>query len=136
MRDAWMRASFIVGGGPQLIKENRTAITFEAEGIAPGFVSDRHPRTAIARLTDGRVLLATVDGRRPGVSAGMSLTELAYLLLEFGASESINLDGGGSSTMVINGKVVNIPSDQAGERPVSDALLVMPRALRQKRAVR
>jgi exopolysaccharide biosynthesis protein len=104
---------------------------FEAEGIAPRFVSDRHPRTAIARLKDGRVLLATVDGRQPGVSAGMSLPELADLILEFGAVEGINLDGGGSTTMVVNGKVVNIPSDQTGERPVSDAILVLPRGLQQ-----
>jgi len=131
MRHLWDRAAYIVGGGPQLIKNGRVAITFEAERIAPRFVSDRHPRTAIARLKDGRVLLATVDGRQPGVSAGMSLPELADLILEFGAVEGINLDGGGSTTMVVNGKVVNIPSDQTGERPVSDAILVLPRGLQQ-----
>ncbi len=132
MKDAWKRASFIVGGGPQLIKDGRVAITFEAEKIAPRFVSDRHPRTAIARLKDGRMLVAAVDGRQPGVSAGMSLPELADLLLEFGASEAINLDGGGSTTMVVNGKLVNKPSDQTGERPVSDAILMLPRRLQQK----
>lgn len=132
MTDSWKRASFIVGGGPQLIKDGRVAITFEAEKIAPRFVSDRHPRTAIARVKDGRMLVATVDGRQPGVSAGMSLPELAYLLLEFGATEGINLDGGGSTTMVVDGKLVNTPSDQGGERPVSDAILVLPRRLQQK----
>jgi exopolysaccharide biosynthesis protein len=125
--DGWKRASFIVGGGPQLIKDGRIAITFEGEKVTPRFVSDRHPRTAIAVLKDGRVLLATVDGRQPGVSAGMSLPEFAQLLLEFDASEAINLDGGGSTTMVVNGKPVNTPSDQAGERPVSDAILLVPR---------
>jgi hypothetical protein len=135
MNEAWSRASSIVGGGPQLIKEGKVAITFEAEKIAQRFVSDRHPRTAIARLKDGRVLLATVDGRQPGVSVGMSLGELANLLLEFGASEAINLDGGGSTTMVVNGKLVNVPSDQTGERPVSDAILVLPNGLQQKSRV-
>jgi hypothetical protein len=130
--DSWKRAAFIVGGGPQLIKEGRVAITFESEKVAPRFVSDRHPRTAIARLNDGLMLLATVDGRQPGVSAGMSLPEFADLLLEFGATEAINLDGGGSTTMVVHGKVVNSPSDQSGERPVSDAILVLPRKLQQK----
>jgi hypothetical protein len=132
MTDSWKRASFIVGGGPQLIKAGRVAITFEDEKIAAKFVSDRHPRTAIARLKDGRMLVATVDGRQPGVSAGMSLPELADLLLEFGVSEAINLDGGGSTTMVVNGKLVNQPSDQTGERPVSDAILMLPRRLQQK----
>ena len=78
------------------------------------------------------MLVATVDGRQPGVSAGMSLPELADLLLEFGGSEAINLDGGGSTTMVVNGKLVNNPSDQTGERPVSDAILMLPRRLQQK----
>jgi exopolysaccharide biosynthesis protein len=59
----------------------------------------------------------------------MSLNELADLLLEFGVIEAINLDGGGSTTMVVENKVVNKPSDQAGERPVSDALLVFLRKL-------
>jgi exopolysaccharide biosynthesis protein len=57
----------------------------------------------------------------------MSLTMLADLLLEFGAVEAINLDGGGSTTMVIRNKLVNKPSDATGERPVSDAILVNPR---------
>ena len=52
---------------------------------------------------------------------------LADLLLEFGAVEAINLDGGGSTTMVIRNKIVNRPSDQTGERPVSDAILVFPK---------
>ena len=132
MTDSWKGASFIVGGGPQLIKNGKVAIPFEDEKIAAKFVSDRHPRTAIARLKDGRMLVATVDGRQPGVSAGMSLPELADLLLEFGGSEAINLDGGGSTTMVVNGRLVNKPSDQTGERPVSDAILMLPRSLQQK----
>jgi exopolysaccharide biosynthesis protein len=129
--EAWKRASFIVGGGPQLISKGQVAITFEEEKVTPRFVSDRHPRTAIALLKDGRALLATVDGRQPGVSAGMSLPEFAQLLLEFDVSEAINLDGGGSTTMVVKGKLVNIPSDQTGERPVSDAILLIPRRLLQ-----
>ena len=133
--EAWKRASFIVGGGPQLIREGKVAITFEEEKVAPLFVNDRHPRTAIAQLKGGRVLLATVDGRQPEVSAGMTLPEFAQLLLEFDASEAINLDGGGSTTMVVNGKLVNNPSDQTGERPVSDAILLIPRRLQQNGVV-
>ena len=128
----WARASYIVGGGPQLIKGGKVAITFQDEKIDAKFVTDRHPRTAIARLNDGRILLVTVDGRQPEVSVGISLTGLADLLLEFGASEAINLDGGGSTTMVVGGRLVNKPSDQTGERPVSDAILMLPRTLQQK----
>ncbi len=120
----WRRASFIVGGAPQLIKNGRLEITQELEHVAAKFVTDRHPRTAIAKLADGRLLLVTVDGRQKGYSTGLPLKELAELLLEFGAVDAINLDGGGSTTMVLEGKLVNKPSDAGGERAVSDAILV------------
>ncbi|HMG76516.1 MAG TPA: phosphodiester glycosidase family protein [Pyrinomonadaceae bacterium] len=123
----WKKATSVIGGGPQLIKDGRVEITNAAEKILPSFVNDGHPRTAIARLKSGQILLVTVDGRQPGESIGMSLTMLADLLLEFGAVEAINLDGGGSTTMVIRHKLVNKPSDATGERPVSDAILVYPR---------
>ena len=125
--DLWKQAANIIGGGPQLIKNGRVAITNAAEKILPSFVSDGHPRTAIAKLKSGQILLVTVDGRQPGESIGMSLTMIADLLVEFGAVEAINLDGGGSTTMVIRNKLVNKPSDATGERPVSDAILVFPR---------
>ena len=125
--DLWKQATSVIGGGPQLIKNGRVEITNTAEKILPSFVSDGHPRTAIAKLKSGQILLVTVDGRQPGESIGMSLTMLADLLLEFGAVEAINLDGGGSTTMVIRNKLVNKPSDATGERPVSDAILLYPR---------
>lgn len=123
----WTRAQSMLGGGPQLIKDGKIAITDKQEKMATGFAIDRHPRSAIARLESGKLVLVTVDGRQPGVSTGMSLYMLADLLLEFGAVEAINLDGGGSTTMVVNNKIVNRPSDQTGERPVSDAILVFPK---------
>jgi phosphodiester glycosidase len=123
----WMRAYSMLGGGPQLIKAGKVAITDKEEKMAPGFATDRHPRTAIAKLESGRLLLVTMDGRQPAVSAGMSLEMLAELLLEFGAVEAMNLDGGGSTTMVVRNKVVNRPSDQTGERPVGDAILIFPK---------
>lgn len=127
MSTQWKQAASIIGGGPQLIKNGRIEITNSAEKILPSFVSEGHPRTAIARLNSGQVLLVTVDGRQPGESIGMSLNMLADLLIEFGAVEAINLDGGGSTTMVIRNKLVNKPSDATGERPVSDAILVYSR---------
>ena len=120
----WRNAKSILGAGPQLIKAGRIDITDKQEKMVPGFATDRHPRTALAQLDTAKILLLTVDGRQPGVSVGMSLQMLADLLLALGAVEAINLDGGGSTTMVVRDKVVNRPSDQTGERPVSDAILV------------
>ncbi|MDQ4121609.1 MAG: phosphodiester glycosidase family protein [Acidobacteriota bacterium] len=117
------KAEDIVGGVPQLIKNGKIEITWEQEKSSKSFVETRHPRTAIAKLNDGRALLVTVDGRSD-VSAGMNLQELAEMLLEMGATDAMNLDGGGSTTMFLDGKIVNKPSDKEGERPVSDAILV------------
>jgi exopolysaccharide biosynthesis protein len=123
----WQRAYSILGAGPQLIKGGKVAITNVQEKITAAFVNDGHPRTAIARLASGALLLVTVDGRQPGESIGMPLTTLAELLIELGAVEAMNLDGGGSTTMVVQDKIVNRPSDATGERPVSDAILVFPK---------
>jgi exopolysaccharide biosynthesis protein len=115
-----------VAGRPQLIKNGRIEITWEAEKSSKEFVETRHPRTAVAKLKDGKFLMITVDGRSEE-SGGIGLEKLAELLLEFGAVDAMNLDGGGSTTMFLNGKVVNRPSDKEGERRVSDAILVFPR---------
>jgi exopolysaccharide biosynthesis protein len=72
-------------------------------------------------------LLLTVDGRSEN-SGGMTLVELADMIRQLGAWQAMNFDGGGSTTMVIDGKVVNHPSDQQGERTVGNALLVMLRS--------
>jgi len=128
----WKQATTVGGGGPQLVKDGRIEITTAAEKMLPNFATDRHPRTAVGKLRDGRILFVTVDGRQPGLSVGMSLNELAALLLEFGATEAINLDGGGSTTMVIKNRIVNKPSDTSGERPVSDAILVFSREARNR----
>ena len=75
---------------------------------------------------DGSLLLVTVDGRRAGWSAGVTLPEAARLMRSLGARDALNLDGGGSTAMTVRGRVVNRPSDAGGERPVSDALVVLP----------
>ena len=122
--DEWRRTYSILGAGPQLIKSGRISITYLQEQMAQTFVTDRHPRTAIGKTADGKLLMVTVDGRQPMISVGMSLYSLADLLLELNAVDAINLDGGGSTTMVVKQKIVNKPSEQTGERPVSDAILV------------
>ena len=120
----------ILGGGPHLIKDGHAlgAAEADAEGFnGPDFTVKRHPRTAAGTRRDGTIVLVTVDGRQPKISVGMAVDELASLMLELGCTDAINLDGGGSTTMVVRGRVVNSPSDAAGERPVSDALLAFAR---------
>ena len=117
-------AEDIVAGVPQLIKNGKIDITWQQEKASRSFVETRHPRTAVAKLKDGKFLMMTVDGRQPGVSVGMTLQELAEYLLGLGAVDAMNLDGGGSTTMFLDGKVVNIPSDREGERKVGDAIIV------------
>ena len=123
---AFADAEDIVAGVPQLINNGMIDVTWEGERSSRSFADTRHPRTAVALLKDGKFLMITVDGRSE-TSAGIGLDDLAKYLLELGAVEAMNLDGGGSTTMWVDGKVVNKPSDQGGERRVSDALLVFPR---------
>lgn len=125
--DAFSNSEDIVGGVPQLIKNGKIEITWEQEKSNKAFAETKHPRTAVAKLKDGKFLMVTVDGRQPEHSVGMNLQELAEFLLEMGAVDAMNLDGGGSTTMFLDGKIVNRPSDKDGERRVSDAILVFPR---------
>ncbi len=116
----------VVTGVPQLIRDGKIEITWEQEKSNKTFVDTRHPRTAVAKLKNGKFLLLTADGRSD-TSAGLDLNDLAAYLLELGATDAMNLDGGGSTTMFVDGKVVNRPSDASGERKVSDVLVVTPR---------
>lgn len=115
----------IIGGGPRLVKDGIPHITGDAELFRNDITKGRAPRTALGIMEDGRLLLVTVNGRQPNISVGMSLTELANLLLELGAVQAMNLDGGGSTTMVIRNLVLNLPSD-GKERPVSNAIVILP----------
>lgn len=121
-----------VGGRPRLVLDSATVPEVDTEG-QPGFATGRHPRTAIGIANDGkRLLLVVVDGRQAPYSDGMTLRELATLLLALGARNALNLDGGGSTTMVVAKRktqnalrVANVPSDPTGERPVGDALAIV-----------
>jgi exopolysaccharide biosynthesis protein len=73
----------------------------------------------------GHHLLVTVDGRGPGISEGLTLVEEARLMRDLGARQAMNLDGGGSAAMAVNGALVNHPSDASGERADGDALVVI-----------
>jgi hypothetical protein len=109
-----------VGGFPHMLDGGRDVLT--GQDVRPDFGERRHPRTAIGWTPDGRLLLVVVDGRQLPASDGMSLPELAWLFRRLGASHALNLDGGGSSAMVLRGTVVNRPSDPQGERAVGNIL--------------
>ena len=123
-----------VGGGPRILRDGSISIEYERERLSRAFAEDRHPRTAVGYTQNQSVLfLLVVDGRQPGYSVGMTLEELAHFmrtqlgnfsLSKENAYQGLNLDGGGSSTMVVEGEVVNSPSDQTGERPVANALII------------
>lgn len=112
-----------LGGGPRLLRGGKIDITAEEERFQPDITLGRAPRTALGTTADGKLVLVTVNGRQDNISIGMSLQELAELMQNLGAMEAMNLDGGGSSTMVVRGIVLNAPSD-GRPRAVSNAVLV------------
>jgi hypothetical protein len=122
-----------VGGFPVLVRDSIEQAGLDSAGGA-GFGPVRHPRTVVGMAAGGRRLfLVTIDGRQPGYSVGMTLREAARLALDLGATEALNLDGGGSTTMAVRRdssgreryEVVNRPSDPQGERPVGNALALV-----------
>ncbi len=114
-----------VAGGQLLVQAGRILPSdqwVELAAFDPGHVFDRHPRTAIGRSDGGHVLLVTVDGRRPGWSTGLTMRELAEVMVALGADDAVNLDGGGATTMTIDGAIWNRPSETG--RGVMDGLFV------------
>ena len=125
----------LVQAGPILVSGGRSVIDGEdSEGFSAGasqFDSDitvgRYPRCALG-ISGGELLAVCCDGRRSGVDAGLELGELARLLISFGADEAINLDGGGSATLVHRKHLLNRPYSDYDQpapesRPVVTALL-------------
>ena len=128
----------LVQAGPLLVRDGRSLMDGEdTEGFSAGsaqfdsdITAERHPRCALG-VGEDELLAACCDGRRTGVDAGLDLAELARLLISFGAREAINLDGGGSATLVHRGHLLNRPysnHDQPApeSRPVVTALLFRP----------
>jgi hypothetical protein len=123
----WDAAPTIVGGLGLLAAGGRLVKDWGPEQPRDGFTTERHPRTVIGTAGDGRIWLVTVDGRNKALSLGMSFAELQALVTRVGLVNALNLDGGGSTTMVVRGAVVNHPSDATGPRRVSDAIIVQRR---------
>jgi hypothetical protein len=113
-----------VGAGPVLVYNGHMRVTNEEEGLFIHGEKDMHPRSAIGYTRDGRLIILAVQGRTPGVAAGVTMAQEAKVLLDLGCYEAVNLDGGGSSCMLVNGKETIHPSDQEGERPVPAVFLI------------
>lgn len=131
-----------VGGFPVLVRDSQEVAGLDSAGAAT-FAPVRHPRTVVGVASGGRrLMLITIDGRQPGYSVGTTLRESARIALALGATHAINLDGGGSTTMVmrrdssgsVRYSVVNRPSDPQGERSVGNALGVVRDAESRGRA--
>jgi exopolysaccharide biosynthesis protein len=143
-QEAWRKAEHVLGGGPLLLRGGTPAVskTLETEGFKREFYGWQHPRTAVGVKADGTLILATITAAAPNVRRGVTLIRLAELMREWGAWDALNLDGGESTIMVIDGKVVNTlapsksktktakgnqrtrPAPVEVGRPVADGLLI------------
>jgi len=114
------------------VQNGQPAVTATQDGFTRsatsyyGFAAKRNPRTFAGRDSQGRTVLAVVDGRTTA-SLGLTLDETARVAASLGMTDAVNLDGGGSSTMVVGKRLANQPSDPSGERAVGDSLLVLRR---------
>jgi Phosphodiester glycosidase/SPOR domain len=128
------RGDSIVSAAPVLVRGGRIDIDAAAEGTVDPqdlsfnyqWANVRQPRTIAGVDARGDLILVTVDGRLAGGSEGFTLQEEAEFMRSIGAVAALNLDGGGSTAMAVNGKLVNATSDATGERPVGDTIQVLP----------
>ncbi len=133
----WKNAQHIIGGTPLLIKNGECISAFEKELVRESFLTSRHPRTALGTLENGHWVFVVADGRSELSRNGLTMKELQTFMLDIGCLHAMNLDGGGSSTMVVHNQVINIPSgglyddiDKSAleEIPISDALICLPKS--------
>lgn len=113
-----------VAAGPALLADGEVQISVDPEVFFGSAIPEVHPRTAAGLMADGELVLVVVDGRQRD-SRGVDLIELAALMRDLGCVEALNLDGGGSSTLVVAGELVNLPLGGVQEREVMSALTVL-----------
>lgn len=116
----WKGVKHIISGGPYLVKDGEVYVDMTAQKL--GAIGGRNPRSAIGYTSDNNLILVAVDGRE-GSSIGMTLMELANFMKSSGCIGAINLDGGGSTVMYVNGQIVNKPQMRGGI-PLSNAIIL------------
>jgi hypothetical protein len=122
------RMNTAVGGGPVLVQNGQVKITNNEEMKFGGkAINDKHPRTTMGYTADGKLIILVIQGRFPGIAEGASLEQEAKILAQLGCIEAMNLDGGGSSCLLINGKETIKPSDKEGQRPVPAVFMIKQR---------
>lgn len=119
----WEDVNHIISGGPFLVKDGKVFVDYVEEKFKP--ITGKNPRTAVGYTKDGYFIMVTIDGREES-SVGAGLYELAKIMKSFGCEYAMNLDGGGSSTMQINGQIVNSPSVKGGITVSNSLALVEP----------
>ena len=107
----WNNVNHIISGGPYLVKNSEVFVDMTAQKL--GSVGGKNPRTAIGYTKDNEMIMVAVDGRE-GSSVGMTLMQLANFMKSLGCVNAMNLDGGGSTVMYVNGQVVNRPQVRGG----------------------
>jgi len=112
-----------VSGGPVIVQNKKIFITSEEEVFFDTKIPNIHPRTAIGYTDNNTLIILVVDGRQPS-SRGVYLEELAQIMVNLNCVEALNLDGGGSSALVVNNQLINKPSGTAMERQVMSAIAV------------
>ena len=112
-----------VAAGPMLVQDSLAFIPVDEEVFFGTSIPNVHPRTAIGYRSDGALVALIVDGRQ-ALSRGVSLEELAAMMLDLGTVEALNLDGGGSSTLVVDGALINRPNGDTYQRAVVSAITV------------
>ncbi len=121
------RVRSAVGGGPVLVQNGMVAISNEMERKFYGkAIEDRHPRTAIGYTPDNRLIVFVCEGRSDS-AAGLTLPQVANIMKELGCFEALNLDGGGSSCLLVNGREVNTPSSKGLQRAVPSVFMIKRR---------
>ena len=124
--EKWKKIETAIAGGPVLVQEAKVAVYNEEEMMFAGkAISDKHPRTAMGYTKSGKLIILVIQGRAAGRAEGATLVQEANMLLSLGCYEALNLDGGGSSCMLVNGRETITPSDAAGQRPVPAVLMIM-----------
>lgn len=120
----WWKKHTAIGGGPVLVKDGAVLVTNKEEQMFVNGENDRHPRTAMGYTADRRLIILVIQGRFPGIAEGATLEEEARILVDLGCWEALNLDGGGSSCMLVNGNETIKPSDKEGQRALPAVFIV------------